>query len=183
MHPDGMFSINLLSRSDKQDVRYGIYSRFSVFLGAGTLAALAAFAVLLIPSLLFLSFQKEGLLREVDIALQSQRIIDVEKVIREIQELNGRATALAGRRTSAHSAGALLDAVSVLVPVGVTLDELFFDTDAKSMMLRGHARKREDFLLFKSGIEKTSFAASVDSPISNIIKESNIAFTLTITLK
>lgn len=178
-----MFSINLLSNREKENIRYEMYSRFLFVIGTAFLGSFVTFGVLLTPSLLFLIFERGDLAREVDIALQGQKVANVEQTVKEISDTNKRLALLTGLKAGTHQAGHVFDMFASYTSSGTTFDEFLYSAETQEVHIKGHAQRRQDFIDFKQKVERDVAVASIISPIANVIKETNVEFVLTITLK
>lgn len=160
-----------------------MYARFVVLFGVFATAILLIFGVLLVPSILFLYYKKSDLSRALEVEKESQQIVNVQSTISDVAALNKSADALKSFENSRISFGDLFDSIAEVSPQGVVFTLFEFDAQRNSVAVKGTSQRREQFLALKEGLEKNPLIASVASPISNIIKESNIQFAITITLK
>lgn len=78
----------------------------------------------------------------------------------------------------------LIEEVVLQKPNGIHISTLSFDRDENRMLVvRGNADTRDELLLFTQRLENLSFAEGVDSPVTNIIQETEILFTVNIRVK
>ena len=66
-----------------------------------------------------------------------------------------------------------------LIPPGVKMQTINFDNQNKIIKLNGHAENRDDFLQLKKALEDSSLIKKVESPISNLLHQTDFNFTLT----
>lgn len=79
----------------------------------------------------------------------------------------------------------VLEGVLSVRPPGVRLLRLALETEANQFVLNlsGLALSRTDLLNFVDRLKRDEVWATVDSPVSNLIKDKNVEFTLKLTLK
>ena len=76
----------------------------------------------------------------------------------------------------------LLIALSEITPDAVIIRQIAITQEGGELDILGTAQTREHFLQFKRQIEENELFINVDSPINNILKKSDINFTLGITI-
>jgi len=69
-----------------------------------------------------------------------------------------------------------------IIPEGNTIGGLRLDQKNKKMVIYGNSKTRDDFLKIKDALEKSDLIADLESPISNILSQKNISFSLEATL-
>lgn len=78
-----------------------------------------------------------------------------------------------------------LDNFSKLIPNGITIKELQFNTNIltsatdKTFKIVGNAETREDFIELEEYLNNSEFFTNINAPISNLIEKENINFTIT----
>ena len=72
-----------------------------------------------------------------------------------------------------------LEELAGLIPSGVYLTNLSYQKDAVQIQLNGRADSRENFLLFQKTLKKNPLFTGINSPLSNLVKQKQIDFTLT----
>lgn len=70
-----------------------------------------------------------------------------------------------------------------LVPAGVRLSAVTIDKETSRLEISGIADKRDDFLHFKDNLERADLVEKVDSPITNILRQTDVDFSLVADLK
>lgn len=75
-----------------------------------------------------------------------------------------------------------IDLVKTVIPKGVLVDRFALDED-KNLIVSGTAQSREVLQSFIRDLEGNEKVASVDSPVSNFIKNNNSLFKITILFK
>ena len=72
--------------------------------------------------------------------------------------------------------------LSKKVPAGISLSKIDVNQDTKTLTVSGYSETRADFLAFKNSLENDPLFTNIESPVSNILKQTAIDFTLQITL-
>ena len=67
---------------------------------------------------------------------------------------------------------------SALVPEGNRLESVSLDKENQRLSVRGISKRRDDFLKLKKNLEKSNLVTELESPISNLLNQTNINFTL-----
>lgn len=70
----------------------------------------------------------------------------------------------------------ILEKISDILPEGVTLASFSYQKDKSQVALQGNAISRESFLVFKKALESQAEIKNLSSPVSNLLKSSNIDF-------
>ncbi len=70
-----------------------------------------------------------------------------------------------------------------LIPAGNQIQSLTFDKNKKILLLNGHANNRKAFLKLKNNLENFDLITKINSPISNLLHQTDFNFTLSAELK
>lgn len=172
-----MLTTNLLPIEDKKLVRLEEARRLILFFAGGFVAVFVVSSVLLSPSFLPLFFER----RELERSLQ-------------LEEEAGRALGVAGTRTRLSDLRMVISSVKLFVSRttgasqileefwqqsrdGVQLSNVTLKKGGEAI-LTGTAQKRSDLLRFEKILRDSGKFQDLSSPLSNIIRETNINFTL-----
>lgn len=71
-----------------------------------------------------------------------------------------------------------LSALSSLVPPGIELYTMDAANMSRDIQITGHAKTRDDLLLYKQNLENSSLMTSVELPIENILESTDINFNI-----
>ncbi len=176
-----MLTINLLPPEEKSHVRLDMIRRIIVFFGVLASAVFFAGTALLIPSYLFSHVRARALAYD----------LNVEEEAADRRRLSGTASAL--RKSAVQAAlvrefaaaegksGDTLEIFLRRVP-GVNIDALTI-TKTGAVAMSGIAATRADLLLFESAVRNSNALENMSIPLSSIIRESNIRFSVRGTLK
>jgi hypothetical protein len=150
-----------------------------------TIAALVMLIVLLLPSYFFLVFSRDDVLRRLDAEQTTFARRDVKPLEAEIETANQTvATYLQGRSKHKNFAP-LLVALSEITAPTVHLGQITIRQGSGKyvMELSGRAGTRDDFLEYLRQLRAHQMFDSVSSPVSNLLKEKDVAFTLVADIK
>ena len=75
-----------------------------------------------------------------------------------------------------------------LVPFSVKINSLLFDAKIcnncfSSILIRGHAETRSDLMDFIGSLSSSNYFEAIESPVSNLLDERDVYFSITIELK
>ncbi len=101
--------------------------------------------------------------------LESQKIIQVNDLISNVAVIQKKYVKWSK----------LLKQFFILVPSGITIQHVNFNSDQKEISIDGHAETRDKFLKFKKALEESNLIKKVNSPISNLLHQVDFNFTLT----
>ncbi|MDE1919701.1 MAG: hypothetical protein KGH56_03345 [Patescibacteria group bacterium] len=154
----------------------------ALFLTALALAAM----VLLLPTYVFLSGSaqtKQARLATIDASFFSTDGAALSARLSALSAHAATITALA----NAPSASAVIRAALDIPRPGVVLSGFSYDPSAgaegRTLAISGTALTRDALRAYQLALGAVSFARSADLPVSAYAKDSNISFTITVTLK
>lgn len=178
-----MFAINLLPPSEKQNLAYEFRRRAALAMGAAIALVELIALVFLMPTTFAILFQKSEAADILRTETDNAKTSGLEERTAEFRTLNQAALRLIrsdGTRRGAHP---LLERVIKNAPPGIALSEIRLDLGARTLAVSGFAPTRELFLAFSSALGSDPSVSGVSSPVSNVIRSTNIAFSLSATLK
>lgn len=148
-------------------------------------ALVAAAGILLIPTYVFLSSSasaKQARLDAIQSALSSS---DETALSARLNALSADATTLLALQ-NAPSPSALMSAVLAVSRPGIAISSISYTAAASdvpgAIAIAGTALTRDALRGYQLALQSAPFAAAADLPVSAYAKDSNIPFTITITL-
>lgn len=177
-----MIELNLLPPEEKKSLRLSQAQRWVVFYGSAILSSLLIFIILLAVIWFSLFIQITSLSASLDMAKQSQQGQDLGEQQNLIKDLNAKIQRVSQFEKNRKSYSTVLFALAKMMPAGTRLDRLTLDEDNK-MAIFGYATTREAVLNLKNSLEKSAVFTEVESPLSNLIKQTDINFSFTMTVK
>lgn len=172
-----MLNLNLISKEDKDAFHFMAYRRAVLYLGSVAGVAIGIFIVLLIPSFLFLNAQRKEVLRETATEENALRAFGVEAIERRITLVNEKTARI---RKNAAAERRASDIVSALASQAehVRLGEMRIDFAGRSVEIRGTAPTRNALLALKKAIEGSGLAGEISIPLVDLVKLTDVSFTL-----
>lgn len=143
---------------------------------------LVANAVLVLPTLLPLSFERKELKREFATGQEAQQKFQVSARSKELRALAATAREIRTYISQPRYQSKILDALSNHGNAGVFLETITI-TQTGEVLLNGKADTRSALLEFESTLRNSPYLANISFPFSNIIRESNISFSIRGNLK
>lgn len=175
---------NLLPRERHRTLRREYFWRLAVVAAVLGIVLIAAAAILLLPTYLYLSNEvqsRTSRLSAVSTALASS---DEAELLERLNALS-QDTATLAKLGTAPSASAVVSEVLAISRPGITLSNISYTpavgNTAASMVISGLAATRDALRNYQLALQGTSFAQGVDLPVSAYAKDSNISFGITIT--
>ncbi len=172
--------INLLSEAAKNNLAHERFSRLLVIIGVGLLAILVSGALLITLALASLNLQKSEFSRELEAAKKSPTLGRVEEVEANIAKTNEKSKIFAQSLSRENRiSSVLVEAISTLAP-SIKISELTYNGPVE-FRLKGLVGTRDDLLKFIEFLDKSEQIDEVNSPISNLLKDRNIEFSISFT--
>jgi len=176
-----MLAANLLSAKEKKLVKFEEYRLTVRFFGAGVAVVLTIGLISLAPSYVFLSAEKKNL-EETSVAeaafAQKLKLGEAFSNATRVQTLLAETGAFLGR----PSRSSQLIKIFFTDAAGVRVSRLAIDAQG-SVMISGFAETRDDLLDFQKRLKDSQILETVVFPISDIIRSTDIHFTMNGKLK
>jgi hypothetical protein len=174
--------INLIPIEKKKKILTDFYSRLVVvlFISLGISVFIASTVIL--PSYFISSVKKNIINQKLELQKQEQIPKLDEKTLLTLNSLNTKLNLVEKSIDNKYlvSQKIITEVVSRKIP-GISITHIFYEnssTNGRRISITGTAVSREKLLLFRQGLEDYSVFKSVDLPISNFVKGSNIKFNL-----
>lgn len=171
-----MLTVNLLPPKEQYHIRLGRKRRIIVFFGVLASAVFVSGTALLLPSYLFSRVHARALARNLGVeedAASRNRAHEKASALRKSAAEVAKVRAFIAAR---QNAGDLLE--NFLRPDrGITIEAVTITKNGE-VAIRGIAAARADLLAFERALRDSNVLESADIPLSSIIRESNIRFTV-----
>lgn len=172
-----MSSINLLPEQEKKRFsREEVLKIARFFSSAGTAVFIFA-AILMLPSYFYLTFGASEFARALKIEEDAYRSLGVEEKLRQIKDVRVKLGVIRDYAASAPSASALIEKFLESDGNGIAIANLIIRKDG-SASIGGTAETRRDLLNFEKKLRDANIFRELNFPISNIIREADINFSL-----
>ncbi|MFH0906998.1 MAG: PilN domain-containing protein [bacterium] len=174
-----MLQLNLLSPAEKEKIKMNKFIHFIVFFGISFLALLIVFSLLL-ASVLFSSsiiVKSQNKLIEVrENDEKSQQLVEIET---KINNVNEHINQINIKQKNSVIWTFVFEELSKLTPLGIYLNSFSYYISGNIISISGNADNRDNLLLFKKALEQSPYFDEIDSPLSNLIKQTDIDFYFT----
>lgn len=104
------------------------------------------------------------------------------KEIRLISQINGLVKETNNLQKKYNSFVPILLEISEKTPSGIKFNSLNIKLSDKKIIINGNAETRKEFIDFKNNLELVSFVKTAFSPLSDLAKQTNIDFNITLEL-
>lgn len=177
-----MLNLNLISKEDKDAFRFLCYRRAILYLGGIATAAIIVFIILLVPSFLFLNTQRREVLRELATEENALRASGIEKIEQRIILLNEKTARIRADAAGERRASEIMETLAARGE-GVRMEEIRIDFATRAVEIKGTAPTRNALLALKESIEKSNLVEKIFIPIINLVKLTDVSFTIKGALK
>ncbi|MBI2582739.1 PilN domain-containing protein [Candidatus Azambacteria bacterium] len=174
--------MNLLPPIERERLEAIRNRRLVLFLGRALFVSLLFFAGLLFAMFLFLSIQERSLAERLEIerqSFESQKLREIEQKVEKLMA-SLRTTDQLLRREIPWSE--ILARVADELPPGARLTTLTANASGE-VKLTGQADRRETVLEFERSLKSDPAYASVEAPLANVLKPTDILFSFTLKVK
>lgn len=172
--------INLIPDDARNQLRtaqvWHIFSTFGFFVAAIIVIGFAA----LLPSLIRLRFMIADFTYAREVEERSPIKRALEEQTRALTDLESRARDVLAHARTTPSFEDILQEVARIAPAGI--DFLTTRFEEESFIIEGHYEHRSSFLAFLEALKTNALVKSISSPLSNLLKESDALFSITLTL-
>ena len=174
--------INLLPIEEKKRTRRDyIFRLLTVALGAVSVSTLIGI-VTLFPSYFIADFLKRTAIEKAEISRKTNGEDNQENIIKILKETQQKLEILSSEREQA-SLRTVFDTAINYKPSTIILTGLVYQKESEdkaTFTISGVADSREDLLVFSVNLERDVLFDDVELPVSNLAKDKDIKFTLTI---
>jgi Tfp pilus assembly protein PilN len=171
-----MLKINLLPPSQKQALRENEISRWFLYFFSSLGFLMVIFGLLCLSTYFYLFIlvqsQKQAISSAQD-KIQSQELKNIEI---QISETNQKIKKIYASFDSFIYWTEILEDFSKDIPKGIYLKNLSYRLEDNQIRLDGHANTRQVLLDFEKIIKNNQEFADLESPISNLLKQTDIDF-------
>jgi len=157
-------------------------------LGVTTLLIVVALTVsagvLLLPTYIFLERNIAIKTQELDNVEKSLSLVDESSVSAKLTALSTEAALLIELGNLPVASNAIRASLDVARP-GITLTNFSYTLPEKTpgvLLLSGFATTRDTLRTYQSALQEAAFSLTADLPVSSYAKDTNIPFTITVTL-
>lgn len=177
-----MLSFNLLPPEEKNRLQLKKQTRVAIIWSGSVFLALAFFTLLLLPSYFRSSFQEKEVLRNLRLTEESPLVTRMATIRQSIATLKQSAADIArGTKVASIFSGIISDFISAL-PTGITPTALTFNSQKQEMKVLGFAATRNALVALQGSLRARKNISNISIPLSDLVQDTDIPFTLTFTL-
>ena len=178
-----MLNLDLLPPEEKLNLARVFRRRAVVGVGGGMAAVFAIFLILLLPTIFMLVAEKSELLRAVRIERDIQKKAGADRQAADAKKVNLLAEKILEYNKKRRKVFPLFEAVIRETPPSVEIERILLSSAPGEIAISGFSGTREDLLKFLNALSKNPNIEKVSSPVTNLVKERNVRFSLTAKLK
>ena len=177
-----MLTTNLLPTENKKTIELVKTAKLSRTAAVFICGLLVANAIIVLPTLLPLFFERTELKRELATGQEAQKKFQVSARSKELKALTTTLREIRIYTSQPHYPSKILDTLANHKNAGISLETITI-TETGGVLLNGKADTRKALLEFEGTLRNSPYLADITSPLSNIIRESNINFSIQGNLK
>ena len=171
-----MLTANLLPLNKKKDATFETWRRVFQFFGVAAALLYTVAITFLAPSYFPLLFQRRELQRSLNIQKESSRSDDPEDARAELSRIRALMSDIRQSPTKNHTILQILNTVAA-EREGITILSATIENN-NVVTLRGKAALRRNLLDFEQSLRASNIFQEITLPLSSVVRESDIAFTL-----
>lgn len=171
--------LNLLPPQQKKELRLDFLNQTIVSAVVAVIFMILIGGLLLLVARDFLNINLEELERELALWQARTEIKELEDLERNIRELNKNLVFLDGRQKEQVKFSSFLEKLAKDVPMGIRFDDI--SIKESNVNIRGYVLTRDILLTFKNTLESASYVGNFNFPLSNLVKTTDINFSLSFT--
>lgn len=174
-------SINFLPQSRKDEIKN--LKHIGVVMRVGIMAILAlCLLVFFLKAIAFsIKIEKDFIEGELLRFEKSAGYLETKKAQDSLREYSKTAKVIKVGLRDKKDYTELISKINSMIPEGIILNKL--SLDSKELVLSGVALKRENLLFLEQKLKEDAQFKKIDSPISNLVSDTNAAFTFKVELE
>ncbi|MBI2640412.1 MAG: hypothetical protein HYW91_00825 [Candidatus Sungbacteria bacterium] len=172
-----MFTINLLPQEEKRLVRLEEARRIIRFFAGGLISVLFIGSALLAPSFLPLFLERRELERSLQLEKEAGQALNVAEATARLRAFKSALFSIKAFVQTPPRASEILEDLFRQSRDGITIVNITIKKGG-DVILTGTAESRDNLLRFEKNLRDSGKFQEISSPLSNIIRETNINFTM-----
>lgn len=172
--------INLLPSVAKKKYHLELVRRLVMFYSIGLFVIVGVFIGLLYSVHMYLEIVKEATLESVEVFRKTPQYKALQESEKKVKSLNVQMQKVLALNNQTVRTTKVFTDVYVKLPPGIFINTMSLDVGTQKLSIGGFSLSRNDILRFKEDLEKLSWVKKINSPTSNILRETNSPFTLEI---
>lgn len=174
-----MKRINLLPKSEQQEVRLQFFTKQLVVFWLWVLISLLLFLIITLVVQSYLKGQVTSIDTQINADRQVLKSSDNEILKQQVGDLNNQISNLKNLSAQHYYWSKALAELGNLLAADMQVDLLSLDRASGKVEIRGTAGTRDSVLKFWSDIHKSAYFKNINFPLSNLEKPVSDSFTFT----
>ena len=178
--------LNLLPPEEKVMVGRERLRRFVIVFGVIGGAVLFLGVTLMFPSYISLAFRRLDLTRELNLSRKAPLLSEVDQIENSIRDFNKKLLLYEKGAGASNPVSSIEEQVLKLRPRAVSVRTVSYESASKTnperISVKGRAQTRSELLRFQKNLESSGLFKKVHSPISNLLREIDLEFSLVLDL-
>jgi len=171
-----MFKFNLLPPQEKKELELVKFCRLLIFLSFRLIAVLIIFILILATTYLFLSILVKAQSDLIELRQNNEKTKHQVEVEDNIRQINQGAKKVLVKQDESIIWTPILEKISEITPSGIYLIDFSYRASNDQINIVGWARNRDKLLTFENSLKQTPYFKEIESPLSNLIKQTDINF-------
>ncbi len=178
-----MKRINLLPKTQQQEVRLQLFANRFILFWLGILISLAIFLIALVAGRVYLTGKSEEVSTSAAAKQQLLQSSDNESLTRQIRQLNDQIDNFKTLNANHYYWSKALIELGNLLPPDVAVDLLTLERTTGQVDIKATAGTRDSMLTFWSRLHKSDYFKNINFPLSNLNLPVNDPFTFQFEIK
>ncbi len=172
--------MNFLPEENKIIIKKEYFRRISIIIGLLFFFFILTSTIFLFSLFLLLNGQQESFYRQLGFSEQRLARSEAKDIIPLVKDLNDKVFLLESSQKNIAPKSAIVKNILSRKPDKITLSEFIFDKNKIS--IHGFSDTRDNMLGFINSLKEEKSFKKVESPISSLLKEKDIEFSVNIEL-
>ncbi len=168
--------INLLPPLAKKKYQLELLRRLFILYSIGLFIIIAIFSGLIYSVKIYLDINRGSVVDSIKIFENTSQYQSLQKMQAEAQLLNNEIKKINASSAVIIKTSPIFRDIFIQMPAGIYINSLVFDVAGQKLVINGFSARRNDILGFKKNLESVKWIKKVNSPTTNILKETNSAF-------
>ncbi len=174
-----MFKLNLLPPEEIKRIELTKFAFLLISFGIRLGIILAIFVIILATTYFSLLILVKGQDNSIEARQNDEKIQYQMEVEGKIESINQEAKNILDKQDKLIVWTPIMENLSKVTPDGVYLINFSYRASNDQINITGWARNRDKLLSFENSLKDSMYFEDVDSPLSNLIKQSDINFSFT----
>jgi hypothetical protein len=186
--------MNLLPEEQQKKLSHERIRRLFLVVGLSLSLILSFGVVLTLPTYFLLLSQRGALAFQLDAIGEDPALKEIDEIEKNINDFNNKLVSFERNEKSVRSASFLIKEVIKIRPATISFKNITYKrdlqpnseigsrTDLEQIVIQGEALRRDDLLNFVTKLEEVELFENINLPVSSLLKDSGVEFSLTINL-